>query len=96
MSLENHQKRIKKLFGHGDMSYHLAKLLEEAGELAQAVNKDASRGEIGNEIADVILSALAISAEYDFPIDYIVEGKLMEVEGNPKYQNFVPPKKLDK
>ncbi len=66
LSIEEQQDRIKKLFGHGNMSYHLAKLLEEAGELAKVVNKSARREEIADEIADVLIATLIFSGEYNF------------------------------
>ncbi len=60
MTLEDYQNRVKKLFGHGDMSYHLAKLLEESGELAKAVGRRCSRagGSFENRRSDVGRSGL--------------------------------------
>ena len=101
MSLEEQQKRIKKLFGHGDRSFHLAKLLEEAGELAKALNKWAdmrspiSRGEIADEIADVLITALIFSGEFNFDASTLIEHKLKKLESNPKYLNFLPPRYRD-
>ena len=98
MSLEEQQNRIRKLFGHGDMSFHLAKLLEEAGELAKVVNKRAdmrspmSRDEIADEVADVLIAALIFSAEYNFHAPTLIENKLKKLESDPYYQNFTPPK----
>lgn len=92
MTLEEYQHRIKLLFAHGDMSFHLAKLLEESGELAKAINKNVSRDEIADEIADVMIAALIFSAEYNFHMPTIIEAKLKALEDDPKYRNFTPPR----
>ena len=96
MTLEDYQSRIVKLFDHGDMSFHLAKLLEEAGELAGAVNKQASVSEIGDEVADVILSVLTIVGALRLETEYYLQYKLNRLEADPRYQDFIPPSKLDK
>lgn len=92
MTLEEYQHRIKTLFCHGDMSFHLAKLLEEGGELAKAINKDASREEIADEVADVLIAALIFSAEHNFHAPTLLEDKLRKLESDPRYRGFQPPK----
>lgn len=94
--IDDYAARMQHLFDHGDMSYHLAKLLEECGELAQAVNKRRKPSDVYDEVADVVLSALLIGNVYrgDYPeLDAIINTKLKSLESNPDYRNFDPPPK---
>ena len=86
--------RMYHLFDHGDMSYHLAKLLEESGELSSAVTKDKGNAEVEDEVADVVLSALLIGAAYCQnyrDLDCVIERKLKALEDDPRYQQVKPP-----
>lgn len=91
--INRYAARIHYLFNHGDLSYHLAKLLEESGELSAAVTKGQGDKAICGEVADVVLSALVVGVaacgHKDF--DEIIEQKLSALENDPNYQNFKPP-----
>lgn len=94
--IDRYAARMRHLFDHGDMSFHLAKLLEECGELAQAVNKDRHPRLVYDEVADVVLSALLIGAVYreEYPdLAAAIEEKLGALEDNPSYRNFNPPER---
>jgi len=101
--IDRYAARMRHLFDHGDMSFHLAKLLEETGELAQAVNKDRPRLVVYSEVADVVLSALLIGAVYresfrnddnSYPnLDDIIEEKLKHLENDSSYRDFQPPER---
>ena len=87
-------ERMRRLFSHGDMSYHLAKLLEESGELSAAVTKDQGNEAVCDEVADVVLSALLIGSAYcrNYPdFDLVIERKLKALEDTPFYQQIKPP-----
>lgn len=93
--------RMRHLFDHGDMSFHLAKLLEQSGELAQAVNKDRPQSTIHNKVANVVLSALLIGAVYresfrkdddGYPdLDDVIQEQLKALENGIDYRDFQPP-----
>tara|TARA_R110002094_G_scaffold215984_2_gene186792 strand:- start:109 stop:399 length:291 start_codon:yes stop_codon:yes gene_type:complete len=91
--INRYAARIHRLFNHGNLSYHLAKLLEESGELSAAVTKSQGEEAVCDEVADVVLSALVIGVascgHKDF--DEIIERKLSALENDPNYQNFKPP-----
>jgi len=99
--IDDYAARMRHLFDHGDMSFHLAKLLEESGELAQAVNKDRPRLTVYSEVADVVLSALLIGAVYresfrkdddSYPdLDDVIREKLQALENGIEYKDFQPP-----
>lgn len=93
-AIDRYAHRMCMLFNHGDMSYHLAKLLEESGELSAAVTKDQGSKAVQDEVADVVLSALLIGAAYckDYPdFDLVIERKLKALETSEFYQNVKPP-----
>lgn len=93
--IDRYANRMRRVFRHGDMSYHLAKLLEEAGELSAAVTKDKGNDSVADEVADVVLSALLIGAAYakdSYPDwDAAIDRKLRALEGSEFYQNVRPP-----
>tara|TARA_S200002703_G_scaffold153655_1_gene155447 strand:+ start:690 stop:995 length:306 start_codon:yes stop_codon:yes gene_type:complete len=96
-NIQSMQKRMFALFGHGNISFHLAKLLEENGEMAQAIIKERPRAVIADEVADVVMSALLIAEELGIDdVGSRIRDKLAYMEQNKKYLNFKIPDSLDK
>ena len=55
-----------------DIHKRVSKLLEESGELAQAINKDMSVELIKKELGDVINTCIAVAETYQFTLNECV------------------------
>lgn len=73
-------------FGEQTLTRHALQVCEEAGEVARAVGKaeegirPETRGDLGSELADVILSACGLAAAAGIDLDAIVAARLERVE----------------
>lgn len=95
--IKNEHDRLIKFYGFTDkkqMKYpNTIKLMEEAGELAQEIlasesiqrrEKLSGKNEIGNEVADVIITALIIAENNDIDINSELK-KAIEKRNSRKY-----------
>ncbi len=91
-----HDKHDFKNTGGEEMTYRLALMVEELGEMAECVTKGKDKDELAEEVADlfILLVGTAIAADFDLKaafwkkMDKIMQRKSKMINGRVRVSEF--------
>ena len=91
-----HDKHDFKNTGGEDMTYRLALMIEELGEVAECVTKGKDKTELAEEVADlfILIIGTAISADFDLKsafwkkMDKIMQRQSKMIDGRIRVSEF--------
>ncbi|UCH52674.1 MAG: nucleoside triphosphate pyrophosphohydrolase family protein [Pseudomonadota bacterium] len=76
-----HDKHRFRDTGGEDMTYRVALMSEELGEIAECVTKGKSREQLAEEVADLLILLIGTAIAQDFDLKQAFWDKLRKLEG---------------